>query len=194
MPGSRHPISLTEWFGRRGEALLGSPWLTTGVPRDDHDSAILDTVLLHGVAVQHAPPVRGALGFSYTVGASWVGCPELIIFAVPPWVSHALLTRLSEVTRDRGEPFQHGDQVVGLLQDRIPVKFVEVLDPNPYVSAANRLFRWAEDVSVDALQVVFPDSDGLWSWEPGSGVAEVPVLGFVPQDGEGVLIDLAGGN
>ena len=36
---------------------------------------------------------------------------------------------------------------------------------------------------VPALQVIYPDVHGVWPWQPGSRIADVPVLGIVPDLG-----------
>ena len=111
----------------------------------------------HGWIVQGVVPAKdGDLGFAYTVGLTLAGLPELVI---------------SGLWREQGQQFlniaaqQHcreeilaGDTIEDIAS--VPFRVIDV--PLAEVNTARRLYGRSR---VRALQLVWPDDNGLW---PGS--------------------------
>lgn len=163
--------------------------------------SVAATIRDEGAALLTVPSDEDFPGHAYTVGFTARSHRELIMFApVPvsgaaegegpsPFVTDALCTLVDQIV-DHGARFGPGDTIANLLVDR-PVRMVEVIDPAVLTFAVAFYATSNPDaLSVDALQVIYPDDAGRWPWEPGSQVAHLPVLGIVAEPAEGRLINL----
>lgn len=158
---------------------------------DDYDRKILSMIGEYGVAIQYVGGDETSPPFAYTVGLAAVQRPEFLIFGLPPEIAHTLLNDLAKVAL-AGQEFAHGDIVHNLISG-YPVTMVEIADPGEHLTMANRLYQPAEDVQVSALQVVFPDKESRFPWEPDSNVATVPLLGPAPDESDGDMLTLPTG-
>lgn len=131
-----------------------------------------------GVHVVHVEGEDGKPGFSYTVGL-WYSFeqPEVIVFGLPEQVAAELFDAIAdEASEDK--KFRDGERHEGLLVS-YPVRFVAVpkVDHTLFLGQA----QWAyEGDDFPCVQLVWPDKQGRWPWEPGvrQGFAESqPVLG-----------------
>jgi hypothetical protein len=111
--------------------------------------------------VEESPPQQPAFG--YTVGLMGFGHPELLVFGTCPRTTSGVLNSLGKRVRDGGR-LVAGD-VVDVLGT--PVQFFDVPNPHEILFAADMLYRYSAECGVSALQVVYPDADGTWPWEPG---------------------------
>ena len=132
-----------------------------------------------GWAQQHVLGGAGEPAFTYTVGLHRAGLPELIVFGPPDDVAAPMLDSVAWQLR-QGRAYVDGDVVDGRKGDQ-PVRVMEVLDSRTHLLHANALSP--SPLPVPALQLIYPDRDGRWPWQPGSRIASVPLLGIVPDLG-----------
>lgn len=149
---------------------------------DDYERSILALINTHGVAIQGVGGDEGSPSFAYTVGLAAHEHAEFIIMGLPMGVAQALLNDLSSHVFT-GQKFEAGDVIHELVRG-FPVRLVSVADSRELMTMSNRIYGDGEN-PLDALQVAFPDAEGVWPWEPGSRVANVPLLGPAPADESG---------
>jgi hypothetical protein len=142
----------------------------------DH-SAYLDRmrgiVAEHGHAVQQVAPDEG-LGWSYTIGLHAAGLPELIIMGgLALDGQRRTLNGLAERMR-AGESLPIGERDPTVLKG-FDVTYVEVADTTTEDFAI--ALRLQSDFR--ALQVVWPDLENRFPWDPGYSFPpdEQPLLG-----------------
>lgn len=138
-----------------------------------------DLVLEHGLAIQGVFPAEGAEdpepGFVYTVGLAAHDKPELIAFGLPMEVGKAILNDLG-FRIIAGEIEVEAGDVIHQLVEGYEVRVVQVRDSWQHLTISNKLFG-NPDGALPALQLVFPDMNGVFPWEPGCTIAWQPVLG-----------------
>ena len=98
--------------------------------------------------------------WSYTVGLSRLGHPEVIVVGLPFEAAETYLNLVGEAVR-AGARFRPGVVTTALTDADSPVVFLEVADTGRLAVAE----QFAG--SVDALQLVWPDSTGKLPWEEG---------------------------
>lgn len=126
---------------------------------------ILADVEEYGVHIVHVPGDDEAPGFSFTVGL-WHSFeqPEVIVFGLPDEVAHELLNGIAD-DADDGKQFLAGQKHDGLLVG-YPVRFFALPQERyrDYLGVA----CWAyEGDAFPAVQLVWPDKQGRWPWDPG---------------------------
>jgi hypothetical protein len=130
-----------------------------------------------GWAVEHVRVPRGSAEApsSYTVGLTAVGHPEIVLLGLPAAVAQDFLNAVAEKVRSGGS-YTHGQRTADFTDDNGPVVFLRVEEPDRLVSAREMYG------SVEALQLVWPDSAGHLPWEPGhrNSPDVQPLLGPVP--------------
>lgn len=102
--------------------------------------------------------------FAYTVGA-WesYGAPELIVFGLRQDVATSILnTALSH--HQAGRMFQCGVPEYEVIQNRVPVYFLEV-DPDLAKVYATFADRYYEHENFPLWQIIWPDKNGRFPWE-----------------------------
>jgi len=102
--------------------------------------------------------------FAYTVGLTGHDLPELIIAGLPPRVAHTLLNDLAGLVLDQGLRFGHGQRISFLLAGYDAVIIDGPATDVLYPGAAYD--RYGTD-RVRLQQVVWPDPQGRFPWEPG---------------------------
>jgi hypothetical protein len=114
--------------------------------------------------------------FSYTVGLTAHGYPELIIAGLDPATSQALLNDLAARVYDRAERFTTGQRITDLLAGYEAVIVEGPATDALYPGAA--LARYGQD-AVSLQQIVWPDPQGRYPWDTGYayGPHVQPVLG-----------------
>ncbi len=121
---------------------------------------------------------------AYTVGLSARGLPELAVYGLPGRVAHSLLNEVARRTVECGEALQTGERIEGVLVDDVALVAVEMSD----VRELN-LVREIYGSVAAAVQVVWPNGDGLLPWEAaerdddggGDGHDGQPVRGNPPE-------------
>lgn len=122
-------------------------------------------------------------GCSYSVGM-WHSFeqPEVIVYGLPPEVARALIDAVADEAAE-GAEFAAGARHAGLLQ-AYSVRFLAV--PKAKLRECLPVACWAhENDDFPALQIVWPDKQGRWPWDPDTrdGFREAqPVLG-APEPG-----------
>lgn len=140
---------------------------------DDYLTRVTDTIERHGWAVQGVLPNVGDTDppFSYTVGLTNFGHPEIIVFGVDPRdAGIALLNNLGERVR-AGRSFSHGEVPRNLLSGGYEPILISVLDLSR-LTVAQRIYE-----SITALQLVLPDKGNRLPWHAGYTMDWQPVLG-----------------
>ncbi len=130
-----------------------------------------------GWAVQDvdAGPDPDDVPCSYTVGLTAMGHPELVVVGLPSSAAHDYLYLAVEAVR-LGRRFEAGMRTEALTGSNAPVVFVEAVDTSR-LTAVGEIYG-----TVEALQLVWPDSSGHLPWEgdyrnpPGTQ----PLLGPLP--------------
>ncbi len=159
---------------------------------------VAEGVAEFGAVLQHVtadPSPGGRLPYTYTVGLSVAGLPELLVEALPRRQVRPILLRAVRRALAGEVALEPGVQE-GWLEGGRPVCLVEVSSPaavpmptaEAYVGNVNLLLDEAGeegDVVLSALQVVWPDALGRWPWDEGwpyelSGRVVQPVWGNPP--------------
>jgi hypothetical protein len=139
---------------------------------------LLDDVEQSGLHVVQLPPSGSLPAGSHTVGL-WQQFeqPEVVVFGLPDEVAADLLEAIADEV-DAGRRFLGGQRHEGLLQD-YPVRFVDV--PRGRYAECLAAACWAyEGDAFPAVQLVWPDKQGRWPWDPAARdgfAARQPVLG-----------------
>lgn len=111
---------------------------------------------------------------AYTVGLTEQSVPELVVFGLLRAVAGNVINAVATALRTP-EGLPSGEPVSGVLADGVPLMLLPVTDSSVELPEANRFYRLSDPVA--ALQIVFPDERGVWPWEPGSLLADMPLLG-----------------
>lgn len=146
------------------------------------EQKILADIAEYGLHVVTVPEDAEGPGFSFSVGL-WESFqqPEVILFGLPGEVATELINLVADEA-DEGQRFLDGTRHEGLLQD-YPVRFLEV--PKSRYGEFLGIASWAyEGEDFAAVQLVWPDKQGRWPWDPSAREvfrAGQPVLGQRPQ-------------
>ncbi|WP_040517447.1 DUF4262 domain-containing protein [Gordonia neofelifaecis] len=123
--------------------------------------------------------ITGVLGdaarspMTYTTGLTEHGRPELVMTGLPPDLAGVLLEHAARsVIADRS--FGPGSDVPARLRRPVRFRAVDVIDSEPM-----RLTRIVYGRQFDAVQLVWPDDDGRYPWQPGYSIPTQvqPLLG-----------------
>jgi hypothetical protein len=115
--------------------------------------------------------------YSYTVGLSAWQHPEVIVVGLPFQAGETYLNLVGEAVR-AGARFAPGAATTALTDADSPVVFLQVTEAERMALAEQF------DGSVEALQLVWPDSTGLLPWQEGhrNPPGAQPLLGPRPDD------------
>jgi Domain of unknown function (DUF4262) len=129
-----------------------------------------------GWAVLHGGGPPGDPRYSHTAGLTGLGHPEVIVTGLPFGAGEKYLNLVGEAVR-AGAVFRPG-ATTALTDADSPVVFLPVVDTGR-LSLLEQLYG-----SVDALQLVWPDSTGKLPWEEGhrNPPTAQPLLGPRPPD------------
>jgi hypothetical protein len=98
--------------------------------------------------------------FAYTVGLTAMGHPEILCHGLPLDSAQSFLIEIGDRVRN-GSVFSGGMTTRELTRDGLPLTFIEATDTSDLVVGA-MIYG-----SVRALQLVWPDPQGRFPWEPG---------------------------
>jgi hypothetical protein len=134
----------------------------------------------HGLHILHIYGDAEWPEFAYSVGLHRnFSQAEVIVLGLPKHVGHGILNRLADLSRE-GRRFRAGDTTDEILNG-YSVTFRPV--PPGHLEAH---FGWAiwfyGEEAFPALQLVFPDREGHWPWDPAASDAfraQQPVLAAV---------------
>jgi hypothetical protein len=139
---------------------------------DDYLDTLREIITDHRWAVQYVEGEERP--FSYTIGLTDLGLPELLITGLPAQTSARLLNSMAHDTVADGtalRPAMHID-----YQSEFLLEVVEVEHPDVHLVFAVGLFG----PKVRALQLVWTDDFRHWPWDRGwaHGRRRQPVLGI----------------
>ncbi|MEV6601518.1 DUF4262 domain-containing protein [Actinoplanes sp. NPDC051346] len=146
----------------------------TAGQRDAGLRQIGETIERLGVYLEFVPQPTPLETCWYTIGLTDHGHPELILFGLPPDISRPVLHEIAAdiiAGRRTYAAGQHADDVL----EGHRVQFVAVSEPDRHLPAAAQFYA-ASGSAVRALQIVWPDRYHRWPWQPGTSVADMPVL------------------
>lgn len=126
----------------------------------------------HGCMVQGVlPSTADELPFCYTVGLTPRGRPEFIIDGIVPDVATAILNSLVALAMD-GVHLDTDIDIHGIING-LPLRLLWVIDTDD-LGIARRMY--GEHVA--AMQVTWPDAQGVFPWEEGFSGPAVPLRGI----------------
>lgn len=132
-----------------------------------------------GWAVRHvgagSSPEEAA--FSYTIGLTALGHPEIVMTGMPFGPAQAFLNLVGGMVKE-GRVFGPGTLTHDLTDDGSVVAFVGVSDTSG-LTAVEQVFG-----RVEALQLVWCDSHGAMPWEAGyvNAASAQPIWGPLPEE------------
>mgnify|MGYP000898506991 CR=1 FL=1 len=131
---------------------------TTRTLGDEKLQAMIDQ---HGWAVVGVFPTGQDEGvaFSYTVGLTDKGLPELAIYGLDPTTGGAILNRVAQRMIDHGE-LRGGERIEGELAHDLPLAVIDMGETGD-LSAVRRFYG----AVLAARQIVWPDKQGRMPWE-----------------------------
>lgn len=119
--------------------------------------------------------------FCYTVGLfKTYGHPELITFGLNPHIAQILVQQLVDNHIKGGRTFQDGERVEGEVRDGYSMWFRSApVDDDQYpLSTAKRFYHGTD---FPALQIVMPDTQNRFPWEPGCEQRMIDIQEHYPQ-------------
>jgi hypothetical protein len=155
---------------------------------EEYDAKVLGVIAEHGLFLQGVFGTKDDPGpnFIYTVGLAKHGKPELIEYCLPWEVGHSIMNEIGFRIL-RGEIELHPGDTIHQLVETFPVKVVAVRDSWQQLTMANHLFGSPDGV-LPALQLVFPDMNGVFPWEPGCTFDGQPLLGEYVDSGTEIIL------
>lgn len=114
------------------------------------------------VGVHPGPDDDPTPQFTYSIGLWEYGHPEVIIVGLHPIVAHSVIGTMHERI-EADETFRAGERVGGIIDD-YDVEFRAVPPDGRPLNLARRYYDVDE---LPALQIVWPDRDGLFPGEEG---------------------------
>ncbi len=125
-------------------------------------------IAAQGYAVLRQPAVAPQLPSFYTVGRTANALPELLAYGFTRPAADRVFAAVAQ-HEQAGHSFAHGDVVEGLL-GAVPLAFMAI--PLGYPTrVASSLY---DPFDVRYTQIVSPDAQGRFPWEPGSQLAHHP--------------------
>ncbi|MFN6548182.1 DUF4262 domain-containing protein [Mycolicibacterium nivoides] len=130
----------------------------------------------HGWAVIGVFPTTPTDGapFSYTVGLTDRGLPELAVYGLQPRAAGGVLNTVARHAIDGGE-LAPGQRITGLLAGGLPLTVIEMTDTTDMTSV-----RELYGAVLAAQQVIWPDADGRMPWENWNLGTRQPLKGSQP--------------
>lgn len=122
-------------------------------------------------------PERPGVPFAYTVGMTARELPELAIYGLPISQAHQVLNWAVRQIADGGRAPEPGHRIEGVFGEGMDLAAVEMADTHDLAKVVEVYGSVGS-----ALQLCWPDADGLMPWEQGSKVGqhEQPVYGAAP--------------
>jgi hypothetical protein len=101
--------------------------------------------------------------FTYTIGNSLVGLPELLVIGLYDEVGMSILNAVSEKLKDAADPFAEGPLQIG---GKLPPYLVEAAESvkDDFTIQATEVLG---NSSYRVMQVVFCDREGRFPWDAG---------------------------
>jgi hypothetical protein len=121
-------------------------------------------IAAYGWAVTGVIPEPGQAAYAYTVGLTAVDAPELVITGLHHDIAHALLNDAAHRVHANAARWGHRDRITDLLAGYDAV----IIDGTAHdlITAGTAIARYGAD-RLRLQQIVWPDPDGYFPWEPG---------------------------
>jgi hypothetical protein len=142
---------LSEYLARAAEIIEQEGWLIQGVFPVEEDGDF----------------------FSYTVGLTTKGLPELIVFGWPPEVAGVVLNDIARAAVAGTIKLAHGEVLTDFLDHGYKLTLCAVKDTREHLTVANRFY--GIDGPVRAVQLVWPDAEHRFPWE-GAVLETQPII------------------
>jgi hypothetical protein len=113
--------------------------------------------------------------FSYTIGLTALGHPEVIVMGMPYESALEFLNLIGDEVRT-GKRYEHGTVTGEFTDEDSPVMFIRAEDTER-LTAVDEVYG-----RVEALQMIWPDSTGRPPWQDGyrNPPGAQPLLGSLP--------------
>jgi len=143
-------------------------------------------IVKHGFMVQGVMPdeVNHVPGYSYTIGLIDSALSvELYACGLPPQTAQTLFNGIREQA-EKGAQYSDGSVISGMLKHGYCLMLCKVTDPPRELFAMYYNVRGAQ-APLKVLQMVYPDPDGLFPWNPdfNPAIADAQRLLFTRQYG-----------
>lgn len=153
-------------LGEAERISLGSAWRV----HDRMEDIVRDNVREHGCHVMTVAADDVGPGFAYSIGLSKTyGQPELICFGLKSDLMHSMINELS-ARMGRGERVGDGKRVSELIEGYDCV--LRTMDKRRYREYLGYARWFYNGDGFDVLQIVWPDKQANFPWEPNCTVEE----------------------
>lgn len=139
-----------------------------------------DVVAEHGWMVMSVGASGTAPEFTFTCGLTEVGLPEVVVYGLPGDTAGTLLNDVAQRLLD-GERFTDGEPVARVLRGYD----LQLWDTTWLQDPLGAAFRLYGEDRVRVRQLVWPDADGRWPWDPACTVLDAQPVLFTPPGGTG---------
>ncbi len=127
----------------------------------DYLKLVREVIVADGWFVQHVAKGRWSPCFSYTVGLTEIGCPELLVTGLAPRKAQQVLhASAHDLAYHRPERFVAG-QVISWPD--VTLEVVDVAEPTVHLVMAKAIYGPV----LRAVQLVYTDDRGHWPWRVG---------------------------
>jgi hypothetical protein len=157
-------------------------WRSRSATLDDEERRFIEGIAKHRCMVTNVIAERASgANFAYSTGLTdQLGIPELAIFGLPGDVMHGMINRMREFA-------EAGVQLAAGRRYREVIEKFEIaalaVDRAHYRDHFGWSLWYYGHGDFEVLQLVWPDNDGVWPWEPGFAAAlraQQPLLGPLP--------------
>ncbi|MFT3736684.1 MAG: DUF4262 domain-containing protein [Rhodocyclaceae bacterium] len=130
---------------------------------DEHHIKLMENIKEFGCQVMHIAEEDELPPFAYSVGVQLsTGAPEVIVVGLKQPMAHFVVNEYNRRVR-QGERFVPGQLYSGFLEGfDILVSEVHRSQYDEYFGMAFRLY---EGPDFDVLQIVWPNTAGVWPWD-----------------------------
>lgn len=122
--------------------------------------------------------------WTYTIGFTGLGHPELCLYNLPETTVRAIVDRMLAAVM-AGHTFHHGDMVDRIIPG-FPLAMLAVPHGYPWLVASSIYDLF----DIRGLLVISPDRQSRFPWDPGSDIADQRYPTNVPADDEWNTYDL----
>lgn len=130
---------------------------------NDYAKQVRKNVETHGFHVTYVSS-EDSPSFCYSTGIfQSFGIPELFVSALPPQLSHELITQYAKRHSAEGPPV---DKRIAAIDERFDYYLINV-DPDRLVEYALASFRFYGEDPFETLQLIYPDTEMRFPHEPG---------------------------
>lgn len=139
-------------------------------PSDDEiarriKAMITQNISSQGLHIQHVAESESSPEFSYTIGMTNIGAPELIVFGLPPGAIHGALREYFNQLRMCHRP-KDGRMIQDLWAVTMLLETVENDEAAPYTAQADIYFE-DERKKPTYKQMLWPDQNGKYPHQYG---------------------------